>query len=64
MAGTKKVKITLKRSLIGIPEKHRRIVHALGLRKRGRVVVHEDNAVTNGMVRKVNHLLVIERTKQ
>ena len=63
MASRKKMKISLKRSLIGIPEKHRRIAYALGLRKRGRVVVHDDNSVINGMVRKINHLLVVERTK-
>jgi large subunit ribosomal protein L30 len=61
MAAKKKLKITLKRSLIGVPEKQRRVVHALGLRKRGHTVVQEDNPVIGGMVFKVNHLLDVER---
>jgi large subunit ribosomal protein L30 len=61
MAAKKKLKITLKRSLIGVPEKQRRVVRALGLRKRGHAVVQEDNPVIGGMVIKVNHLLDVER---
>jgi len=64
MAGGKKMKITLKRSLIGVPEKQRRIVRALGLRKREHTVVQDDNPVINGMVFKVNHLLEVERLKK
>jgi large subunit ribosomal protein L30 len=64
MAVKKQLKITLKRSLIGVPEKQRRVVRALGLRKRGLTVVQEDNPVTNGMISKVNHLLDVERVKK
>lgn len=64
MASAKKLKITLKKSLIGIPEKQRRVVRALGLRKREHSVVQDDNPVINGMVFKVNHLVEVERIKK
>jgi large subunit ribosomal protein L30 len=62
MAAAKKIVITLKRSLIGVPEKQRKVVRSLGLRKREQSVVQEDNAVIRGMVFKVNHLLRVERS--
>ncbi len=58
------MKITLKKSLISIPEKQRRVVRALGLRKREHSVVQDDNPVINGMVFKVNHLVEVERIKK
>ena len=64
MASAKKLKITLKKSLIGIPEKQRKVVRALGLRRREHSVVQDDNPVINGMVFKVNHLVVVERIKK
>ncbi|RMG66785.1 MAG: 50S ribosomal protein L30, partial [Nitrospirae bacterium] len=36
------IKITLKRSYIGRPEKQRRVLQSLGLRKIGQTVVKED----------------------
>ncbi len=64
MASANKLKITLKKSLISIPEKQRRVVRALGLRKREHSVVQDDNPVINGMVFKVNHLVEVERIKK
>ncbi|MCK4924877.1 MAG: 50S ribosomal protein L30 [Spirochaetes bacterium] len=64
MASTKKLRITLKKSLIGVPEKQRKVVRALGLRKRQHVVVQDDNPVINGMIFKVNHLVDVERVKK
>jgi len=58
------LKIMLQKSLIGVPEKQRRIVVALGLRKRGSSVLQKENAVINGMVFKVQHLLKVERVKK
>jgi len=54
-----KLKITLKRSLIGRPEKHRTIVKTLGLRKVSQTVIHNDNSAIRGMIDKVNHLLEV-----
>jgi large subunit ribosomal protein L30 len=53
----KKIRIKLVRSPIGAPEKHKRIVRALGLRKLNRVVEKPDTPAFRGMVAKIPHLL-------
>ncbi len=55
------VKITLKRSYIGIPQKQQKVLHSLGLRKIGSSVTREENEALKGMVHKVAHLLSVER---
>jgi large subunit ribosomal protein L30 len=55
-----KLKITLKRSVIGSREKQRRTVEALGLRKRHQAVVHNDSPQIRGMITKVGHLIEVE----
>ena len=55
------LKITLRRSYIGIPEKQRKILASLGLKKIGRSVTQADNAAIKGMVHKVSHLVAVER---
>jgi len=52
-----KIRIKLVRSPICTPEKHKRIVRALGLRKLNQVVEKPDTAAFRGMVAKVPHLL-------
>ncbi|MFA5552839.1 MAG: 50S ribosomal protein L30 [Trueperaceae bacterium] len=54
------IKVTLRRSLIGVPKDQRATVNALGLRKTGDVRQVVDNVSTRGMLRKVEHLLTIE----
>ncbi|MBW2036065.1 MAG: 50S ribosomal protein L30 [Deltaproteobacteria bacterium] len=54
------LKVTLKKSLIGRPKKHRKTIESLGLRKLNSTVVLEDNPAVRGMVRKVSHLLDVE----
>lgn len=54
------IKVTLRRSLIGVPKDQRATINALGLRKTGDVREVVDNESTRGMLRKVEHLLVIE----
>ena len=61
MSGT--LKITLVRSLIGRPTKHRKVVQGLGLRKLNRSVVLEDTPAVRGMVNAVSHLVVAEEIK-
>lgn len=56
---TKKLSITLKRSLIGRPESQRAVVQALGLRKVNQTIVQNDNPAIRGMVDKVTHLLAV-----
>ena len=53
------LKITLKRSYIGIPEKQRRVLRSLGLRKIGTTVTKPDGPVFRGMVHKVSHLVEV-----
>ncbi len=55
-----KIKIKLVKSMIGRPEKHRKILRGMGLTKIDRVVELEDSPSTRGMVNKVNHLVRIE----
>lgn len=56
----KKLKITLKKSLIGQTEKQRATVAALGLKKLHQSVVKEDAPNIRGMATRVNHLLIVE----
>jgi large subunit ribosomal protein L30 len=53
------IEISLKRSLIGHPEKQRRVVWALGLRKLNQKKIHQDTPAIRGMIRKVSHLLEV-----
>ena len=55
-----KVKVTLKRSLIGRPETQRTTVRALGLRKINSVVELPDNPAIRGQLHKVEHLIKVE----
>jgi len=55
-----RVKITQIRSGIDRPEKHKRILKALGLRRNQTSVVHEDSPTVMGMVRKIPHLVQAE----
>ncbi len=52
-----KIKIKLVRSPIGTPDKQRRVVKGLGLRKLNQIVERPDTPVFRGMVKKVPHLL-------
>ena len=54
-----KIRIKLVRSPICTPEKHKRIVRGLGLRKLNQVVERPDSPAFRGMVKKVPHLLEV-----
>lgn len=53
------LKIEQHRSGIAAPEKHKRILRALGLGKRQRVVELPDHPAIRGMVAKIPHLVRI-----
>jgi large subunit ribosomal protein L30 len=55
------LKITLKRSYIGIPGKQQKVLESLGLRKIGSSVTQQDNDAIRGMVHKVVHLVAVEQ---
>ena len=54
-----KIKIKLVRSPICAPDKHKKVVRGLGLRKIDQVVERPDNPGFRGMVAKVPHLVAI-----
>lgn len=56
----KKIKITLKRSLIGRPKVQRLTLAALGIRKLNHSVEKEATPQILGMVRAVKHLIEVE----
>jgi len=58
-----KIKITQVRGLVGRPEKQRRVIRALGLRRNQTSVVHDDTPAIRGMTQKVRHLVVVEEVK-
>jgi large subunit ribosomal protein L30 len=64
MAKKSKVRVRLVKSLIGVPGKHKSIVKALGLKKRGSSVVQEQNPAIDGMIFKIRHLVQIERVEE
>jgi len=55
-----KLKITLVKSFAGRPEKHRKILRSMGLRKVGRTVEHPDRPEHRGMIAKISHLVEVE----
>jgi large subunit ribosomal protein L30 len=55
-----KIRITQVRSKIGRPERQKRTLEALGIRKLNHSVEHEATPQILGMVVKVNHLVKVE----
>ena len=54
------LKITLVKSMIGRPEKHRKVLRGMGLTKINRTVELKDSPSTRGMVNVVSHLVKVE----
>ena len=55
-----KIKVTKVRSAINRPQNQKRTLEALGLKKIGQTVEHEDTPNILGMVNKVKHLVSVE----
>ena len=55
-----KLKVTWERSGINQREDQKRTIRALGLRRLGQTVEHEDNRTIRGMIHKVRHLVVVQ----
>jgi large subunit ribosomal protein L30 len=60
MANSKKLKVTLRRSINGRLAAHKGCVRGLGLRRIHQSVVVEDTAEHRGMINKVAYLLEVE----
>ncbi len=56
----KKVKITQVHSIIDRPQRQKRTVAALGLKKMHQSVIHEATPQVLGMINKVKHLVSVE----
>ena len=54
------LKVTLVKSMIGRPEKHRRVLRGMGLTKLNRTVELKDTSSIRGMINKVVHLVRAE----
>ncbi len=56
----KKLKVKQVRSAIGRLENQKRTIKALGIRKMGQTVEHNDTPAIRGMIRTVEHLVQVE----
>jgi large subunit ribosomal protein L30 len=61
MAG--KLNVTLVKSMIGRPEKHRKVLRGMGLTRINKTVQLEDTPSIRGMIHKVSHLVKAEEGK-
>jgi len=62
LAGSEKmIRITLEGSYAGCTERQRATLRGLGLTRRGRSVIVRDNPAMRGMIRKVEHIVRVER---
>ena len=59
-----KLRITWKKSAIGYRENQKRTIEALGLRRLGHSVEHNDNRAVRGMVMTVRHLVEVTEVSQ
>jgi len=61
MAGS--LRIVLKKSPIGHPEKHKKVLLGLGLTRVNKAVVRGDTPEIRGMINKVSHMVAVEETE-
>jgi large subunit ribosomal protein L30 len=60
----KQLKITLVRSGIARPGKHKVVLIGLGLKKLNKSVIRQDTPEIRGMINKVSHLVQVEEVKK
>jgi large subunit ribosomal protein L30 len=59
-----KLKVTQVRSALSRGKKQQGTIRALGLRRLGQTVVHEDKPEIRGMITAVSHLVEVEETNE
>lgn len=59
---SKKLEITLTRSVIGGSDVQKKTIQALGLKKIRQSVVREDTDAVRGMINKVSHLVAVKES--
>lgn len=57
--GAQRVRVTLRRSPIGTPQRHRLVLRGLGLRRIRQTVIHPDTPQVRGMIQKIGYLLEV-----
>lgn len=57
------LKVTLVKSMIGRPEKHRKVLQGMGLTKVNKTVELKDTPAARGMINRVSHLVEAEEKK-
>jgi len=60
----KMLKIKMVMSEIGRPEKQRKVLRGMGLKKLNNTVILTDTPQTRGMINKVSHLVSVEESKE
>ena len=58
------LKVTLVKSMIGRPEKHRKILRGMGLTRLNKTVELKDTPMIRGMIDKVSHLVSAEEKNE
>ena len=58
---SKEIKVTLVRSMVGRPEKHRKILRSLGLTRMHKTVTLYDTPQIMGAIRKVKHMVEVSQ---
>jgi len=56
-----RLRITLRRSLIGHPKNQGKTARALGLGRVGKTVLCQDSPAVRGMVNTISHLVTVEQ---
>ena len=56
---SEKIKVMLVKSMIGRPEKHRRVLKGMGLTKINKTVELSDTPAIRGMINTVSHLVTV-----
>ena len=64
MSNEKKIKVTLKRSLIRGTEKMRKNAASLGLTKLNSSAIHNDTPAIRGMIHVIRHLVEVEEVNE
>ena len=60
----KMLKVKMVMSEIGRPEKQRKVLRGMGLKKLNNTVILSDTPQTRGMINKVSHLVSVEESKE
>ena len=57
-----RIKVKLVRSMIGRPEKHRKVLRGMGLTRLNKTVELKNTPQLRGMIKKVSHLVSTEES--